>query len=286
MQSLSGKVAVITGAAEGIGRAMAMRAHAAGMKLVIADIDQERLSHTAAELEARGAEVLARRVDVSQADDVDALAEAAFACFTDVHLLVNNAGVAVAKSAWETSISDWTWVLGVNLYGVIHGLRAFLPTMLERRQPGHVVNVASIAGLISAPGMAAYNVSKHGVVTLSEGLHHDLRLRNAAVGVSVLCPAWVRTRIAESERNREPDERTKPSEQSPIAAKAANAIAEAVEAGLPPERVADHTFVAIAEGRFYILTHPETGPLVRSRLEDILEDRLPTPPAMGFPRRA
>lgn len=282
MDNLAGKVAVITGAAEGIGRALAVRGHAAGMKLVLADIDGPRLAETADALTQEGADVLALRTDVSVAAEVDALADAAFARFGAVHLLVNNAGVAVAKSAWETSLADWEWVLGVNLYGVIHGLRAFVPRMIEGGHPGHIVNVASIAGLISAPSMAAYNVSKHGVVTLSEGLHHDLRLRGAGIGVSVLCPAWVRTRIAESERNRDAPDRTRAADQGPIAGQAAQMVAKAVASGMDPAQLADIVFASIEANRFYILTHPETRAVVRARLDDILEDRLPTMPAMGF----
>lgn len=284
MQDFAGKVAVITGAAEGIGKALALRAHAAGMRLVLADIDRARLDATAAALRADGADVSTHAIDVADASAVEALAKAAYERCGDVHLLVNNAGVAVAKSAWDTTLDDWRWVLGINLYGVIHGVRAFVPRMLAHEQVGHVVNVASIAGLISPPSMAAYDVSKHGVVALSESLHHDLRLHGASIGVSVLCPAWVRTRIAESERNREPAARTTITDQEPFAARAGAAVAKAVDAGIAPEAVAEAVFDAVARGRFYILTHPETRALVRTRLEDILEDRLPTPPAMGFGR--
>ena len=188
MKELQGKVAVITGAAEGIGRAIAEQAAARGMKLVLADISEAKLNETVAALRASGAEVEGVQVDVSKAEQVEALAARAFERFGNVHLLVNNAGVALAKSAWETTLADWEWVLGVNLYGVIHGIRAFVPRMLEKGEEGHIVNTASVAGLVSQPAMAAYNVSKFGVVTLTEGLHHDLTLRKTKLKASVLCP--------------------------------------------------------------------------------------------------
>ncbi|HRA24386.1 MAG TPA: SDR family NAD(P)-dependent oxidoreductase, partial [Usitatibacteraceae bacterium] len=188
--------AVITGAAEGIGRAIAEEAAERGMRLVLADIDAARLEATVAALRATGAEVEGLRTDVSKAAEVDALADFAFSRFGGVRLLVANAGVACAKPVWETTPGDWEWVMGVNLYGVTNALRAFLPRMLASGEPGHVSATASMAGLLSLPSMAAYNASKHAVVTVMEGLHHDLTARGARIGASVLCPGWVRTRIA------------------------------------------------------------------------------------------
>lgn len=276
MQELQGRVAVITGAAEGIGKAIAQRAAAEGMRLMLADIDPERLGATVAELSAAGVEVDGRRVDVSRADEVAALADAAWARFGAVHLLVNNAGVALARSAWETSEQDWAWVMGVNLYGVAHSLRAFVPRMLTQGEEGHIVNTASIAGLVSEPALAAYNVSKFGVVTLSEGLHHDLALRKARIGVSVLCPGWVRTRIADAERHRGADERIDPSSLDSVTTRTEQSIRKAVQNGIAPEQVATEVFDAVRRERFYILTHPESRAAIRMRMEDILNDRLPS----------
>lgn len=276
MKELQGKVAVITGAAEGIGRAIAEQAAARGMKLVLADISEAKLNETVAALRASGAEVEGVRVDVSKAEQVEALAARAFERFGNVHLLVNNAGVALAKSAWETTIADWEWVLGVNLYGVIHGIRAFVPRMLEKGEEGHIVNTASVAGLVSQPAMAAYNVSKFGVVTLTEGLHHDLTLRKTRLKASVLCPGWVKTRIAESERHRDADQRTDPSQLHAVTAKTGLSMHKAVQKGVAPEQVADAVFAAVENEQFYILTHPESKAGVRIRKEDILQERLPT----------
>jgi len=276
MKVLKDRVAVITGGAEGIGKAIAHAAAAEGMKLVLADIDESTLSATVSELKAQGADVLGVKTDVSRFEDVAALAQTAFAAFGNVHLLVNNAGVAVAKSAWETTQQDWDWVMGINLYGVTHALRAFLPTMLEKGDEGHIVNTASLAGLISEPAMAAYNVSKFGVVTLSEGLHHDLTLRGAKVKVSVLCPAWVKTRIIDSERHRNAAERSDPATLHPVSLKTGASIVQAVQNGIPPEKVAADVIEAVKAERFYILTHARSKMAVQVRMEDIIQERAPT----------
>ena len=277
MQDFTGKVAVITGGAEGIGRAIAERAAAAGMKLVLADIDGVRLDAALADLTGRGADAIGLKVDVSKADQVDALAALAFERFGNVHLLVNNAGVGHNRPVWETTQADWDWVMGVNLYGVINGLRSFIPTMLKHGEPGHIVNTASMAGLLSQPGLAIYNASKHAVVTVSEGLHHDLTLRQSKLRVSVLCPAWVKTRIHQSERNRPAGGPTEPiGTLDPVANKVGQAIMNAVENGIPVEEVADAVFDAVAAERFYILTHPAYKGAVKVRMEDILNDRPPT----------
>ncbi|WP_298371513.1 SDR family NAD(P)-dependent oxidoreductase [Azospirillum sp.] len=276
MQNFTDKVAVVTGAAEGIGKAIARAAAAEGMKLVLADIDAAALDALAAEFAAADVPVLALRTDVSSPEQVDALADAAFARFGAVHLLVNNAGVAVAKSVWETTPKDWEWVLGVNLYGVTNGLRAFVPRMLERGEAGHIVNTASVAGLLSVPALAAYNASKFAVVTVSEGLHHDLALRQAPIGVSVLCPSWVKTRIAESGRHRLGEEGAVQAGTSVQSQKIGQAVFQAVQAGITPDSVAESVFAAVRAGRFYIVTHPESRAGVRVRMEDILENRNPT----------
>lgn len=276
MKTFSGRVAVITGAAEGIGKAIALHAARQGMKLVLADLNPDTLSRTISELSTTGADVAALDVDVSDATRVEALAELAYSRFGAVHLLVNNAGVALAKAVWETSQKDWDWVMGVNLYGVTNGLRAFVPRMLAGGDEGHVVNVASVAGLISEPGMAAYNASKFGVVTVSEGLFHDLALRKAPIGVSVLCPAWVRTRIAEAERHRAVDERTDFTRLDPHTLNTGQAMMKAVRNGIAADEVADKTFAAIRDNRFYVLTHEQSVLGVKIRMQDIVDNRPPT----------
>lgn len=277
MEDLGNKVAVITGGAEGIGRAIAYRAAKEGMRLVLADINAASLAITVAELEGQGAEVLGVPTDVSDFDDVEALANATFTRFHRVHLLVNNAGVALCKPAWELTSEDWNWVLGVNLHGVIHGLKAFVPRMLSDGEEGHIINTSSAAGLLATPGFAAYSVSKHGVVALSEVLYHDLALRESRIKVSVLCPAWVKTRIAESERNRDDAERSDLRDFDPVSMKIAAAVLQATASGIEPDRVAAAVFDAIAADRFYILTHPDTKSGVKVRMEDILQGRNPTP---------
>jgi NAD(P)-dependent dehydrogenase (short-subunit alcohol dehydrogenase family) len=275
MQELKSKVAVITGAAEGIGKAIALVAAAQGMKLVLADISANNLQRTVDEIAQTGTEVIAVTTNVAKDEDVIHLADQAYQHFGKVHLLVNNAGVAFTKAAWETTAQDWEWIMGVNLYGVTHALRAFVPRMLEQGEEGHIVNTASMAGIISAPALAAYNVSKFGVVTLSEGLYHDLVLRKSKIGVSVLCPSWVKTRIIESERNRESN-RIDIEKIEMISSKTGAAIMKAVQAGLEPKEVADQVFQAIKENKFYILTHPESKAAVHIRAEDILQGRAPT----------
>jgi len=274
MKNLQGKVAVITGAAEGIGKGIAARAAAEGMKLVLADINAAKLETTVAGFKAMGVEVVGVPTDVAREEQINALADQAFAKFGNVHLLVNNAGVAVAKPAWETSQKDWDWVMGVNFYGVSHALRAFIPRMLKNGEQGHIVNTASMAGLTSQPSLASYNASKHAVVTLSEGLHHDLTLRQASIKVSVLCPGWVKTDIGHSERNRENGGDSSPTDA--VAAKVGMSVLNAVQNGIAVTQVADEVFDAIAAERFYILTHPEMKQAIEVRMQDILQQRTPT----------
>lgn len=276
MKDFQGKVAVITGGAEGIGKALAVMAASKGMKLVLADIDAAKLDATVAEFNAQGVEAVGLRTDVSKADQVDRLAELAFERFGNVHLLVNNAGVACAKPVWETTPGDWEWVVGVNLYGVTNGLRSFIPRMLAQGEEGHVVNTSSMAGLISSPGLAAYNATKHAVVTVTEGLHHDLKLRNALIKASVLCPRWVKTRISASERNRTAGDKLDPSKLDPVSLKINASIQKAVADGISVEQVAADVFDAIENERFYILTHPDSDTAVKVRMEDIIGNRQPT----------
>lgn len=280
LNDFSDKVAVITGAGSGFGREFARLGHQLGMRLVLADIQQDALDATAAELRAAGATLMAERVDVSVGGDVECLARRARSAFGEVDLLFNNAGVGAGGLIWETSERDWQWVLGVNLWGVIHGIRAFVPSMIAKGSAGHVVNTASVAGLLSAPLMGVYNVSKHAVVTLTETLHHDLKLAKAAIGCSVLCPAFVPTGIHESERNR-PAKAGDTGDDKPTASQLAarESIRKAVTSGrLTPQDVARMTFDAIRNDRFYIITHPKILGSIGLRHQDIAEMRNPSDP--------
>jgi NAD(P)-dependent dehydrogenase (short-subunit alcohol dehydrogenase family) len=278
MKQFKDKVAVITGAASGIGRGLAERCVQEGMKVALADVEADALTKTEASMKSSGATVLAVRTDVSQARDVETLAQKTLDAFGAVHLLCNNAGVAgTAAPVWESTLADWEWVMGVNLWGVIHGLRVFVPLMLAQHTDCHIVNTASMAGLISCPGLAAYKVTKHGVVTLSETLYHELAERGAKVKVSVLCPGIVNTRIMESARNR-PGHLPDREPLDPASAAGWQALCQLVPAGMSPAQVADAVFKALREDRFYIFTHPEDKESVRTRMEDILQERSPTFP--------
>ena len=276
MQEFSGKTAVITGAASGIGLALAKRGAIEGMNLVLADIESDKLKAAAATLGVDPARLSLHQTDVSSDEEVGALAKAAFDRYGGVHLLCNNAGVGLTRVTWEHSLKDWEWVLGVNLWSVIHGIRHFLPRMLEQADGGHVVNTASVAGLLSTPGMAAYNVSKHGVVTLSETLYGELLALKARVGVSVLCPAWVSTGIHESDRNRQQRFGT-PGEAGEASRAYHERMGQAVKSGkLSAEDMANSVFGAVAEQRFYVIPHRKINNAIKLRMDDIMELRNPT----------
>jgi len=267
MEELSGKVAVVTGAASGIGLALVQAFVAEGMKVVMADIEAEALEKAAAEM-PEGTEVLTVVCDVSDAAQVDALRDATVERFGTAHIVCNNAGVSAGGPVWLATEEEWDWVLGVNLRGVISGIRAFTPLLIEQGE-GHIVNTASMAGLVSAPYMAVYNVSKHGVVTLSETLHADLQLVGAAgVGVSVLCPGWVRTRIHEAGRNR--PEGSASGVIEPMDETLREFIASVIAAGLDPTDVAAMVVHAIKTDRFYILTHEDWAHFVSDRTDRIV----------------
>ncbi|MBX3157019.1 MAG: SDR family NAD(P)-dependent oxidoreductase [Deltaproteobacteria bacterium] len=276
MKQLQGKVAVVTGGASGIGLAMAARFARDGMKVVLADIEEPALEAARAELAGAGADVLAVRTDVADAASVTALAEATFARFGTAHVVCNNAGVGAGGFSWQGTLADWKWTIDVNLWGVVHGIRAFVPRLVEQRE-GHVINTASMAGLLSVPGLAPYCVTKHAVVTLTECLHHELALfSGGTVHASVLCPGFVKTRIMHSERNR-PAELTAPAHaQAPHEVMMQERMKAAVEAGIPAEQVADAVVRAILEERFYILTHPEAKPAIERRAREILDEKSPT----------
>jgi NAD(P)-dependent dehydrogenase (short-subunit alcohol dehydrogenase family) len=279
MQAFEGKVAVITGAASGLGRAFAEQGAALGMRLVLADIDSDALADTAATLRAAGAEVVAVPTDVSDAGAVEALARKTLDSYGKAHLLFNNAGVGASGLAWEMSANDWAWVFGVNVMGVAHGVRVFAPIMIGQNEPAHIVNTASVAGFLAPPLMSVYNASKHAVVGLTETLYHDLRKVGAPVGCSLLSPAFAPTGIADAERARPARWRN---DAAPTASQilAARELRKAVRAGrLTAADIADATFDAIRDERFYVFTHPAIVPSIRLRHEDIERQRQPSDPS-------
>lgn len=278
MEALHGKIAAVTGAASGLGRAMALAFARAGMHVALADVDEAGADAAAEEARGCGVQAFGMRVDVSSATELERFASRTMSELGGVHLVCNNAGVSPLGAVWESTSADWQWILGVNLWGVIHGVRAFMPRLLAQNE-GHVVNTASVAGLISPPGMGAYNVTKHAVVALSESLYHDLRERHANVGVSVLCPAYVPTRIADSERNR-PDRLRNPELARSAEQRAKEAmLKKAVASGkLSADDIAQAVLEAVKRERFYVLTHPRIKGAIRARMEDILEERAPRNP--------
>ncbi len=277
MQDLEGKVAVITGGASGIGWAVARRAAADGMLIVLADIEEGPLKDAENALANQGADAIGVVTDVSDAESVRALREAALDRFGAVHLVHNNAGVGLGGPIWEVSEEDWRWILGVNLWGVIHGVATFVPLLIEQGE-GHVVNTASIAGLATAGFLGPYNATKQAVVAISETLFKDLQAVAAPVGVSVLCPGFVQTRIAESDRNRPA---WAPEREVEGATELRAAVQQMVGAGIPAEAVADRVLDAVRTNTFYILTHPDLIPALETRFEDIIEGRPPTPTAIA-----
>ncbi len=278
MKTLRDKVAAVTGAASGLGRAMANAFAAEGMHVALADVDLQNIFQVEKEIRSKGVRALSMRVDVSKAAEVDAFSEKTISEFGSVHLVCNNAGVSPLGAVWESTLADWQWILGVNLWGVIHGVRAFAPRLIAQNE-GHIVNTASVAGLISPPGSGAYNATKHAVVALSESLHHDLRSRGAAVGVSVLCPAYVPTGISDSERNRPGDLLNADQPKSQYQTEKEAMLRKAVASGrLSADDVARAVVAAVKEDRFYVLTHPRIKGAIRARMEDILDERPPRDP--------
>ncbi|MDO4723753.1 MAG: SDR family oxidoreductase [Comamonadaceae bacterium] len=281
-----GKTAVLTGAGSGFGLECARIAAARGMHLVLVDVQQDALARAAAELQpqlaARGRQLLAQRVDVSDAAAMQALAQQVQRALGAPHFVFNNAGVSAAGLVWEHTPEEWAWVMGVNLMGVVHGVHSFTPMMLQaaRQDPawrGHIVNTASMAGLLTPPNMGLYNVSKHAVVALTETLYQDLRLLTEQIGASVLCPYFVPTGIADSGRNR-------PQALAGQALTASQRLGQAmgqkaVQAGkVSAADVAHMVFEAIAQDRFYIYSHPQALGPVQTRLEDIMQQRNPSDP--------
>ncbi|AYH45052.1 SDR family NAD(P)-dependent oxidoreductase [Azoarcus sp. DN11] len=277
MQDLAGRVAVITGAASGIGAAMAWRFARAGMKIVAADVDETALAAVCADLVEAGHAAIGVRTDVASGDDVESLAERAYAAFGAVHLLCNNAGVVPSgryRAVWEFPLEDWRWSLDVNLYGVIHGLRSFIPRMLDGGHEGHVLTTASVAGLISGSGSAVYSAAKHAAVRVTEALYATLRERHAPIGVSLLCPGLVNTRIYESERSR--PEALRPADGPARETQELQAIAASLYAGaMSPEEVADIAWRAVLDNRLYALTTDSFDDAIRERMAAILDRRNP-----------
>ena len=289
MKNFKGRTAVITGAASGFGREFARIGHRLGMNLVLADVQQDALDLARIELEAQGAQVLAVRVDVSKAAEIESLADATLKRFGVPSLVFNNAGVGgTGGLLWENSVRDWEWVIGVNLWGVIHGARVFTPLMLEaaKKDPefeGHMVNTASMAGLLTPPNMSVYNVTKHAVVALTETLYQDLRLVTGQVECSVLCPYFVPTGIYRSERNR-PADLADDAPLTPSQKIAREMGQKAVSSGkVTAAQVAEATFEAVAAGQFYIFSHPNALGNVETRMRAIVDIRNPPDPYAARP---
>lgn len=281
MDQLDGKVAVVTGAASGIGRALATAWAAEGMRVVMADVEAVALTEAASALRATGAEVLDVVTDVRDAAQVEAMAEQAVAAYGGVHVACNNAGVARSSLAmWDEPLAAWEWTLGVNLWGVIHGVRAFVPRMIAQGE-GHIVNTASLAGMSASGILGPYTVSKYAVVGLSEELHLNMQMLGAPVGVSVLCPGPVNTRITTAERNGPAELRD--AQLAPGAEMVHDAMSQLLRQGLEPDEVADAVVAAVREGRFYVVADrgEEWKEAVRQRAADITALRNPQPPRAG-----
>lgn len=277
MKNFKGKTAVITGAGSGFGYEFARACAAEGMNLVLADIKQSGLDKTLTLPELANTSKISQVCDVSKQEQVDTLARTAQDAFGAIHLLFNNAGIAVAGPLWTSTLDDWSWTLGVNLMGVVHGIRSFVPRMLVHGEEAHVVNTASIAGMVSAAGQGAYCVSKHAVVALSEVLHHELTMMRSHIGVSVLCPAMVPTGIADSGQTRPAEyAQTNP---HPMTKTVADMARQGVAKGkINAEQIAGITLKAVKEGHFYILPHEKTKFSIEQRVRHILEDKLPHDP--------
>ena len=284
MKEFKNKVAVVTGAASGMGRSIASHCAQEGMKIVLSDINDSALQQAEQELKSEGATVIAAVTDVSCLTDMEVLSEKTMRTFGRVDLLFNNAGVTAATSIWASNLSELEWIIRVDLWGVIYGIRVFLPVMIEQNSECHIINTASATGLTSM-GTGIYRVAKHGIVALSESLYHELREMNVRVKVSVLCPMDVKTNIFDTSVQNRPqklqDNNTMVDLRAGYLGKLRNRTQSArygVEQGMLPQEVADIIFDAIRHEQFYIITHPELKPLIQMRMEDILIGRNPTVP--------
>lgn len=285
MKELRGKVAVVTGAASGIGLGLAESFVAAGMKVVLSDIEEAALTRATSTLRSAGADVTAVVTDVSKPEQVKALAEQTLRAYGAVHVVCNNAGIGVRPGhSWNATLDDWHWILGVNLMGVIHGMSTFLPIMIAQGTEAHVVNTASIAGLTVGEG-TLYAVTKHAVVALSEGTQLELERGGFKPRISLLCPGFVNTNIVESARNRPADlPRASEVATGPVADAFRDWFVEQLKAGLDPRKVGDLVTDAIQNDRFYVLTHPEYNPMIEHRVKAILRGEQPSalpPPGLG-----
>jgi NAD(P)-dependent dehydrogenase (short-subunit alcohol dehydrogenase family) len=275
MKDLKNKVAVITGSASGFGRELAILCAQEGMRVVMTDVDVKGLQATNELLKPFNAQTLVMKCNVADAAEVERVALQTYEKFGAAHLLFNNAGVASAGPIWTTTLEDWQWTLGVNLMGVVHGIRSFVPRMLKQGDECHVVNTASVAGLLAVPASSVYCVSKHGVVVMSECLHHELQAARSAIKVSVLCPAFVNTGIADAARNRPQELAATSPESKPYE----EWVRQATRKGkLTATDIARITMEGVKSDRFYILTHPAIKPTIETRMRDILEERTPTSP--------
>lgn len=282
MKDFKNKVAVVTGGASGIGWGLAERCAEEGMKVVIADIEEPALEQAEKTLKDRGADVLAIRTDVSRLADIEALAQKTLDAFGGVHVLFNNAGVntdiSLRKPTWDTTLNDWQWMVSVNLWGVIYGMRVFLPVMMKQNVEGYIVNTSSMAGLIAEPQLIIYATTKAGIVALSEGYYFQLKQTNSPIGISVLCPAFVSSKLFDAERNRPDTLKNRNEPQSPRPQAQLVSQFNKVSPTLTPEQSADIVFKAIREDQFYIFTDPLVQELFRQRAENILKGKNPERP--------
>ena len=274
MQELKGKTAVVTGAASGIGKALAAKSCAEGMNVVMADVEEDALAKARDELGRGAPNVISVVADVSQPQAVDELARKTLDAFGSADLLFNNAGVGAGSTVWESTLEDWTWVIGVNLWGVIHGIRTFVPIMLKQNRPAHIVNTASIAGLVKGHHSASYATTKHAVVALTEQLAVEFERIKAPIGASALCPSWVNTRINESGRNRPANLRNKTEiPPTPEMLKAWEQMQEFMKRTTPPAVIADAVFAeGIRKRKLYIIPHKETAQYIKDRFDGIMKD--------------
>lgn len=275
LDRLEGRTAIVTGAASGIGRGLALHAAGLGMRVAVADVDESGLEETRGQCEARGAEAIAVPTDVSRPEAVEALADAARDAFDRVHLVFNNAGVLVPGCVWERSAEDWEWQIGVNLMGCVHGARVFVPRLIAQGEPAWIVNTASVGGILTGPFLSPYIVSKHAVVALSEVLYHELGALKTGVGVSCLCPGAVDTGIARSERVRPPERGQAAPLRSEVEQRFAEGLAAGIESGMSPAALAEHAFAAVSEGRFWIFPDPMYREGFEVRARSILEGENP-----------
>jgi NAD(P)-dependent dehydrogenase (short-subunit alcohol dehydrogenase family) len=288
MKEFENKTVVVTGAASGIGLALAKRMAREKMNVVLADVEISALKKVEAEIRDSGSKVTSVITDVSKEGDVKRLAGITFDSYGAVDLLINNAGVGIEKNIWNYTTADWKWVLGVNLWGVIHGIRTFVPMMMEQESRGHIINTASMAGLFTGSTGAVYKVSKHGVVVLSEILYHELQMEKANIGVSVICPGFIKTRFMDSDRNRPPElinakDEAADQHENDAARYRNKFVRKNIDAGIDPDELAETVIGHIREEKFYIFVNPDYFMrIVKLRMEDILDGQNPTNPMSLF----